>query len=221
MNCSRGKSCEACSCLAQVLLPPARDNLCTRALWLFLLFVKISMLTANASCMILQYFNSEWPFVFSKPTLLAAPPTTLINTCILPCLPLPCIFSISTWTSHKTSMAIQRMHTFCPQFYIGWRFHVGAWKAIKRGGANMDVLVSLGTNASYIYSVSLSIICLARQHRSSCQAANEHMRWPQVGHHHNTDKHSFHRIQYWPVTPCWRRISGHHECVYTQNPHYK
>jgi cation transport ATPase len=40
------------------------------------------------------------------------------------------------------------------QFWIGWRFHRGAWKALRRGGANMDVLVSMGTNASYIYSVS-------------------------------------------------------------------
>lgn len=43
------------------------------------------------------------------------------------------------------------------QFWIGRRFHVGAWKSLKRGAANMDVLVSLGTNASYFYSV-LSIL---------------------------------------------------------------
>jgi len=36
---------------------------------------------------------------------------------------------------------------------VAWRFHVGAYKALKRGAANMDVLVSLGTNASYFYSV--------------------------------------------------------------------
>ncbi|BDA40669.1 probable copper-transporting ATPase HMA5 [Coccomyxa sp. Obi] len=39
------------------------------------------------------------------------------------------------------------------QFYIGWRFHIGAWRAIRNGRANMDVLVSLGTNASYLYSM--------------------------------------------------------------------
>jgi len=39
------------------------------------------------------------------------------------------------------------------QFWIGWRFHSGAWKAIRARRANMDVLVSLGTNASYMYSV--------------------------------------------------------------------
>jgi Cu+-exporting ATPase len=39
------------------------------------------------------------------------------------------------------------------QFWIGWRFHKGAAKALRRGVANMDVLVALGTDASYIYSV--------------------------------------------------------------------
>jgi len=39
------------------------------------------------------------------------------------------------------------------QFWIGWRFHIGAWKALRRGVANMDVLVALGTDASYFYSV--------------------------------------------------------------------
>lgn len=39
------------------------------------------------------------------------------------------------------------------QYLIGWRFHVGAWKALRRRSANMDVLVVLGTNASYLYSL--------------------------------------------------------------------
>lgn len=41
----------------------------------------------------------------------------------------------------------------CP--FLAWLLFwpQGAWKALKRGGANMDVLVSLGTNASYFYSV--------------------------------------------------------------------
>ena len=39
------------------------------------------------------------------------------------------------------------------QFGVAWRFHVGAWRALKKGRANMDVLVSLGTNASYMFSV--------------------------------------------------------------------
>ncbi|KAH6761028.1 heavy metal atpase 5 [Perilla frutescens var. frutescens] len=39
------------------------------------------------------------------------------------------------------------------QFIIGRRFYVGAYKALHRGSANMDVLIVLGTNAAYFYSV--------------------------------------------------------------------
>ncbi|GAA0382394.1 heavy metal translocating P-type ATPase [Bacillus horti] len=42
------------------------------------------------------------------------------------------------------------------QFYVGWQFYVGAFKALKNGSANMDVLVALGTSAAYFYSVYLS-----------------------------------------------------------------
>ncbi|MFD2444387.1 heavy metal translocating P-type ATPase [Bacillus sp. CGMCC 1.16607] len=43
------------------------------------------------------------------------------------------------------------------QFYIGKHFFVGAYKALRNGSANMDVLVSLGTSAAYFYSLYLSI----------------------------------------------------------------
>ncbi|MBD8071498.1 heavy metal translocating P-type ATPase [Bacillus sp. PS06] len=43
------------------------------------------------------------------------------------------------------------------QFYIGKQFYVGAYKALRNGSANMDVLVALGTSAAYFYSVYLSI----------------------------------------------------------------
>lgn len=39
------------------------------------------------------------------------------------------------------------------QFVIGKRFYVAAWRALKNGSTNMDVLVALGTSASYLYSV--------------------------------------------------------------------
>ncbi|KAL2244512.1 copper-transporting ATPase RAN1 [Sesamum indicum] len=40
------------------------------------------------------------------------------------------------------------------QFVIGKRFYVAAGRALKNGSTNMDVLVVLGTSASYFYSVS-------------------------------------------------------------------
>ncbi|WP_018131871.1 heavy metal translocating P-type ATPase [Effusibacillus pohliae] len=39
------------------------------------------------------------------------------------------------------------------QFYVGARFYKGAYKALRGGSANMDVLVSLGTSAAYFYSL--------------------------------------------------------------------
>src|SRR5699024_12641250 len=39
------------------------------------------------------------------------------------------------------------------QFIIGWQFYDGAYKNLRIGGANMDVLVALGTSAAYFYSL--------------------------------------------------------------------
>ena len=39
------------------------------------------------------------------------------------------------------------------QFIIGWQFYEGAYKNLKSGGANMDVLVALGTSAAFFYSL--------------------------------------------------------------------
>eukprot|EP01043_Picozoa_sp_COSAG02_P050015 COSAG02_NODE_5089_length_4642_cov_4.926040_1_plen_957_part_00 len=43
------------------------------------------------------------------------------------------------------------------QFFIGQVFYVGAWKALKHGTSNMDVLVVLGTSTAYFYSVFVLI----------------------------------------------------------------
>lgn len=43
------------------------------------------------------------------------------------------------------------------QFIIGKQFYVGAYKALRNGSANMDVLVALGTSAAYFYSLFLTM----------------------------------------------------------------
>lgn len=44
------------------------------------------------------------------------------------------------------------------QFYVGWQYYVGAYKSLRNGSANMDVLVALGSSVAYIYSVALLLI---------------------------------------------------------------
>jgi Cu+-exporting ATPase len=39
------------------------------------------------------------------------------------------------------------------QFYVGWQFYQGAYRSLRSGAANMDVLVALGTSAAYFYSL--------------------------------------------------------------------
>lgn len=50
------------------------------------------------------------------------------------------------------------------QFWIGWRFYDGAWKALRAGGANMDVLVALGTSMAYGFSLVVTLSLAADLH---------------------------------------------------------
>lgn len=44
------------------------------------------------------------------------------------------------------------------QFWAGRRFYRGAWYALKGGGANMDVLISLGTSMAYFLSAAVVLL---------------------------------------------------------------
>jgi Cu+-exporting ATPase len=46
------------------------------------------------------------------------------------------------------------------QFWIGWRFYDGAYKALRGGGANMDVLVALGTSMAWGFSTVVTVFSL-------------------------------------------------------------
>ncbi len=39
------------------------------------------------------------------------------------------------------------------QFYVGWQYYVGAFKALRNRSANMDVLIAMGSSAAYFYSL--------------------------------------------------------------------
>lgn len=55
------------------------------------------------------------------------------------------------------------------QFWIGARFYVGAWHALRGGSANMDVLVALGTSMAYLYSTV--VLFLGTQHHVYFEAS--------------------------------------------------
>jgi Cu+-exporting ATPase len=50
------------------------------------------------------------------------------------------------------------------QFWIGWRFYVGGFNAIRGGAGNMDVLVALGTTMAWAYSLVVTLADLHHHH---------------------------------------------------------
>ena len=43
------------------------------------------------------------------------------------------------------------------QFYVGWQYYVGAYKALRNKSANMDVLIAMGSSAAYFYSIPVAL----------------------------------------------------------------
>ncbi|MCF8138837.1 MAG: heavy metal translocating P-type ATPase, partial [Desulfotignum sp.] len=44
------------------------------------------------------------------------------------------------------------------QFYTGWDYYTGAYKALKNRSANMDVLIALGSSVAYFYSLAILVV---------------------------------------------------------------
>src|SRR3990172_1331168 len=42
------------------------------------------------------------------------------------------------------------------QFYVGWQYYVGAFKALRNKSANMDVLIVIGSSAAFFYSLPIT-----------------------------------------------------------------
>jgi Cu+-exporting ATPase len=43
------------------------------------------------------------------------------------------------------------------QFYVGWQYYVGAYKSLRNGSANMDVLIAMGSSVAYVYSLPITL----------------------------------------------------------------
>ncbi|HET9668332.1 MAG TPA: heavy metal translocating P-type ATPase [Casimicrobiaceae bacterium] len=50
------------------------------------------------------------------------------------------------------------------QFLIGRRFYTGAWRALRGGGANMDVLIVLGTSIAWLWSTVVTVLGMHDEH---------------------------------------------------------
>lgn len=75
--------------------------------------------------------------------------TMVSHFSILSFLPLPAIF-MHPWFQFLLATPVQ--------FWIGFPFYNGAYRALKNKAANMDVLVVTGTSAAYGYSLVMSIL---------------------------------------------------------------
>jgi Cu+-exporting ATPase len=42
------------------------------------------------------------------------------------------------------------------QFYVGWQYYEGAYKALRNKSANMDVLIVMGSSAAFLYSLPVT-----------------------------------------------------------------
>ncbi len=58
-------------------------------------------------------------------------------------------FRLSAWTQMALATPVQ--------FWAGWRFYTGAWRSLRAGAGNMDVLVAMGTSAAYGLSVWMTL----------------------------------------------------------------
>ena len=58
-------------------------------------------------------------------------------------------FHVTPWTEVLLATPVQ--------FYVGSRYYVGAWHALKAKAGNMDLLVAMGTTAAYFYSLWLVV----------------------------------------------------------------
>ena len=56
-----------------------------------------------------------------------------------------------------TRLLLALIMTIPVYFWSGMAFHTNAWKAIRRGGANMDVLIHLGTTVAFFWSVGVTL----------------------------------------------------------------
>jgi Cu+-exporting ATPase len=61
------------------------------------------------------------------------------------------------WMDQMWTMLVMFALATPVQFYVGWQYYVGAYKSLRNGSANMDVLIAMGSSVAYVYSIVVMI----------------------------------------------------------------
>jgi len=67
---------------------------------------------------------------------------------------------LEKWVSLSmgTNFFIQFLLATPVQFWAGWQFYVGFWKATKHKTSDMNTLIAVGTSAAYLYSLIVTFV---------------------------------------------------------------
>lgn len=61
------------------------------------------------------------------------------------------------WIGFRHDLYAMLVPATLVQFVVGWPFYCGAWRSLRSGGSNMDVLVALGSSVAYFSSLAVTL----------------------------------------------------------------
>ena len=61
------------------------------------------------------------------------------------------------WIGFRHDLIAMLVPATLVQFVVGWQFYVGAYRSLRAGGSNMDVLISLGSSVAYFSSLAVTL----------------------------------------------------------------
>ena len=61
------------------------------------------------------------------------------------------------WVGFRYDLIAMLVPATLVQFVVGWQYYVGAYKSLRAGGSNMDVLIALGSSVAYFSSLAVTL----------------------------------------------------------------
>ncbi len=61
------------------------------------------------------------------------------------------------WVGFRHDLIAMLVPATLVQFVVGWQFYAGAYRSLRAGGSNMDVLIALGSSAAYFSSLAVTL----------------------------------------------------------------